>query len=88
METKSFFTPTMLTKYINCKHIISNEFNAKSLKLIRKKKTTSDKVRIDKGFLHEALYFKELKKKYSKIKDIKSLKNLSKKEKFKETKHL
>ena len=82
---KNFYSPTMLTRFINCKHIISNEHNEKSLKLLRKKRTITDELKIEKGLLHEALYFKELKKKYSKVKDIKSLKNLSKSEKIKET---
>ena len=85
MTKKNFFTPSMLTKFINCKQIISNEYFEKSLNLIKKKLTITDELRIQKGILHEDLYFKELKKKYSKVKNIKSLKNLSKKEKNKET---
>ena len=30
MDKKNFFTPSMLTKFINCKHIISNEYFEKS----------------------------------------------------------
>ncbi len=82
---KNFYSPTMLTRYINCKHIISNEFHEKPLKLIKNKRTITDSLRMEKGLEHEALYFKELKKKYSKVKDIKSLKKLSIKEKIKET---
>ena len=37
---KNFYSPTMLTRYINCKHIISNEYYEKSLKLKRNEKTT------------------------------------------------
>ena len=85
MDKKNFFTPSMLTKFINCKHIISNEYFEKSHNLIKKKLTITDELRIQKGILHEDLYFKELKKKYSKVKNIKSLKNLSKEEKNKET---
>jgi len=82
---KNFYSPTMLTKYINCKHIISNEYHEESLKLKRKKRTITDELRIEKGLDHEVSYFEELKKKYSKVKNIKSLKSLSKKEKIKET---
>ena len=85
MDKKNFFTPSMLTKYINCKHIIANEYHEKSLKLKRKKRTITDELRIEKGLDHEVSYFEELKKKYSKVKNIKSLKSLSKKEKIKET---
>ena len=85
MDKKNFFTPSMLTKYINCKHIIANEYHEKSLNLIKNKRTITDDLRIQKGILHEDLYFKKLKKKYTKVKDIKSLKNLSKEEKNKET---
>ena len=85
MDKKNFFTPSMLTKFINCKHIISNEYFENSHNLIKKKLTITDELRIQKGILHEDLYFKELKKKYSKVKNIKSLKSLSKEEKNKET---
>ena len=83
--TKNFYSATMLTKFINCKHIISNEYHEKSLKLKRNKRTITDNLRMEKGLQHEALYFQELKKRYLKVKDIKSLKKLSKKEKIKET---
>ena len=63
MDKKNFFTPSMLTKFINCKHIISNEYFEKSHNLIKKKLTITDELRIQKGILHEDLYFKELKKK-------------------------
>ena len=82
---KNFHSPTMLTKYINCKHIISNEYYEKSLKLKKNKRTITDSLRMDKGLEHEALYFQDLKKKYSKVKNIKSLKNLTRKEKIDET---
>ncbi len=39
---KNFYSPTMLTRYINCKHIISNEFHEKPLKLIKNKRTITD----------------------------------------------
>ena len=83
--TKNFYSATMLTKFINCRHIISNEYHEKSLKLLRNKRTITDNLRMEKGLEHEALYFQELKKRYSKVKDIKSLKKLSKKEKIEET---
>ena len=52
----------MLTKFINCNHIITNEFNEKSLKLKRNTRTVADELRMEKGLLHEAWYFSELKK--------------------------
>ena len=75
----------MLTRFVNCKHIITNEFNEKTLNLKRTEKTFSDKLRLEKGLIHELNYFKELSKKYKKIKNIKDLKSLSKKDKIKET---
>ena len=30
---KNFYSATMLTRYINCKHTITNEFNEKKLNL-------------------------------------------------------
>ena len=59
---KNFYSPTMLTKYINFKHIISNEYHEESLKLKRKKRTITDELRIEKGLDHEVSYFEELKK--------------------------
>ena len=81
----NLYSATMLVKYIKCNHIISNDFNEKKLKLKRNTRTVADKLRLEKGLLHEAWYFSELKKKYSKFKDIKKLKGLSKEEKIKET---
>jgi len=75
----------MLTRFVNCRHTITNEFNEKTLNLKRTEKTNSDKLRLEKGLIHELNYFKELSKKYKKIKNIKDLKSLSKKEKIKET---
>ena len=75
----------MLTRYINCKHTITNEFNEQKLKLKRLPRTFADNLRLEKGLLHEANYFKELSKKYKKVKNIKKLKDLSKEEKIKET---
>ena len=75
----------MLTRFVNCRHIITNEFNEKTLNLKRTEKTNSDKLRLKKGLIHELNYFKELSKKYKKIKNIKDLKSLSKKDKIEET---
>ncbi len=75
----------MLTRYINCKHTITNEFNEKKLNLKRSERTGADNLRLEKGLIHEVDYFKELSKKYKKVKNIKVLKNLSKEEKIKET---
>ncbi len=80
--TKNFYSPSMLKKYLSCKHIIFNEKNEKILKLKRKEKTILDELVFEKGNIHEKNYFQELKKKYKKIKDIKKLKNV---DKFKET---
>ena len=73
----------MFTKFINCRHIILNEF--KNEKSTDEERTISEKLRLEKGLLHELNYFKELSKKYKKIKNIKNLKNLSRKEKISET---
>ena len=75
----------MLTRYINCKHFITNEFNEKKLNLKRLEKSIADNLRLEKGLIHEIDYFKEISKKYKKIKNIKVLKNSSKEEKIKET---
>ena len=82
---KNFYSATMLTRYINCKHTITNEFNEKKLNLKRSERTVADNLRLEKGLIHEVDYFKELSKKYKKVKNIKVLKNLSKEEKIKET---
>ena len=47
--TKNFYSATMLTKFINCKHIISNEYHEKSLKLKRNKRTITDNLKNGKG---------------------------------------
>ena len=78
---KNFYTASYLIKYIKCNHIISNDFNEKKLKLKRNTRTVADELRLEKGLLHEAWYFSELKKKYSKVKDIKKIKGSSKEEK-------
>jgi len=79
---KNFYSPSMLKKYLSCKHIVFNEKYEKELKLKRKRHSNIDLLRFDKGNIHEAKYFEKLKKKYSKVKDIKKLKNV---DKFKET---
>ncbi len=80
---KNFYSPSMLKKYLSCRHIIFNEKNEKKLKLKRKPQTIIDQMRFDKGNSHEKNYFEKLKTKFSKIKNIKSLKNI---DKFEETK--
>ena len=79
---KNLYSPTMLKKYLSCKHIIFNEKYEKELKLKKKEHSIIDKLRFDKGNIHETKYFEKLKKKYSKVKDIKKLKDV---DKFKET---
>ena len=75
---KNFYSATMLTRYINCKHFITNEFNEKKLNLKRLEKSIADNLRLEKGLIHEIDYFKEISKKYKKVKNIKNLKNSSK----------
>jgi len=74
----------MLVNFINHKHLI-DEFKEKLLNLKKSEKTVVDNLRIEKGLIHEVNYFKELSKKYKKIKNIKILDKLSKEEKIKET---
>ena len=59
---KNLYSPTMLKKYLSCKHIIYNEINEKKLKLKRKPHSNIDQLRFDKGNMHEAKYFEKLKK--------------------------
>jgi len=75
----------MLVNFINHKHLIIEEFKEKLLNLKKSEKTVVDNLRIEKGLIHEVNYFKELSKKYKKIKNIKILNKLSKEEKIKET---
>ena len=75
---KNFYSPSMLKKYLSCKHIIFNEKYEKELKLKKRENTILDQIRFDKGNLHEKKYFQELKKKYKKVKDIKKLKDVDK----------
>ena len=81
---KNFYSATMLVNFINHKHLI-DEFKEKLLNLKKSEKTVVDNLRIEKGLIHEVNYFKELSKKYKKIKNIKILDKLSKEEKIKET---
>ena len=55
----NLYSATMLVKYIKCNHIISNDFNEKKLKLKRNIRTVADKIRLEKGLLHEVWYFSE-----------------------------
>ena len=48
----------MLTRFINCKHFISNEFNEKKLNLKKSERTVADNLRLEKGLIHEVDYFK------------------------------
>jgi hypothetical protein len=64
----NLYSATMLVKYIKCNHIISNDFNEKKLKLKRNTRTVADKLRLEKGLLHEAWYFSELKKNIQNLK--------------------
>ena len=75
----------MLVNFINHEHLIIEEFKEKFLNLKKSEKTVVDNLRIEKGLIHEVNYFKELSKKYKKIKNIKILNKLSKEEKIKET---
>ena len=70
---KNVFSPSMLTSYLSCRHIIFNEINQNKLKLKRIELTKNDKLRIQKGNEHEIDYFNILKKEHSKIIDIKEL---------------
>ena len=61
----------MLKSYLNCRYIIFNEANKKNLNLKKKEKNISDLKRLESGNLHEDKYFEILKKKYSKVINIK-----------------
>ena len=65
---KNFYSPSMLKKYLSCKHIIFNEKYEKELKLKKRENTILDQIRFDKGNLHEKKYFQELKKNTKKLK--------------------
>ena len=58
----------MLTRYINCKHIISNEYLESSQNLKRDQRSITDDLRLQKGIEHEVDYFQELKKNILKLK--------------------
>ena len=85
MNKNLFLTASMLVNFINHKHLIIDEFKEKLLNIKKSEKTVVDNLRIKKGLIHEENYFKELSKKYKKIKNIKILNKLSKEEKIKET---
>ena len=70
---KNLFSPSMLTSYLSCRHIIFNEINQNRLKLSKIELTKNDKLRIQKGNEHEIEYFNILKKEHSKVIDIKEL---------------
>ncbi len=82
---KNFYSPTMLVNYVNLKHFIKDEFGDEILNLKKSERTIAENLRLEKGLTHEKEYFKELSKKYKKVKNIKKLKDLSKEEKIKET---
>ena len=78
---KNLFSPTMLRRYLSCKYKIFNEINEEKLKLKRIELKTNDKLRIERGNIHEKEYFKELKKKFKKTLNLKDQK-LTKEEKI------
>ncbi len=82
--SKKFFSATKLKFFINNRDLIT-EFKEKLLDLKPSEKTIIDNLRIKKGLDHEAEYFKQLSKKYKKVKNIKILKNLSLEKKINET---
>ena len=81
---KNLYSPSMLKSYLSCKYIIFNEVNEKKLNLKKIEISKNDQLRIEKGNVHERDYLKELKKKYKKVIDIKTL-ELSKEEKIQKT---
>ena len=74
----------MLRRYLSCKYKIFNEINEEKLKLKRIELKTNDKLRIERGNIHEKEYFKELKKKFKKTLNLKDQK-LTKEEKISKT---
>ena len=82
--SKNFYSATKLKFFINNRDLII-ELKEKLLDLKPSEKTIIDNLRIKKGLDHEAEYFKQLSKKYKKVKNIKILKNLSIEEKINET---
>ena len=81
---KNLFSPTMLRRYLSCKYKIFNEINEEKLKLKRIELKKNDKLRIEKGNIHEKEYFKELKKRFKKTLNLKDQK-LTKEEKISKT---
>ena len=80
---KNFYSPTMLVNYVNLKHFITDEFGDEILNLKKSERTIAENLRLEKGLIHEKEYFKELSKKYKKVKISKSLKIYLKKKKLK-----
>lgn len=74
----------MLRRYLSCKYKIFNEINEEKLKLKRIELKTNDKLRIERGNIHEKEYFKQLKKKFKKTLNLKDQK-LTKEEKVSKT---
>jgi len=81
---KNLYSPSMLKSYLSCKYIIFNDVNEKKLNLKKIELSKNDKLRLEKGNIHEKNYLKELKKKYKKVIDIKNS-DLSKEEKISKT---
>ena len=71
MKKNKFFSPTKIINFLNCKYIVYNEFYKKDLGISKKEKTKNHELRLKKGDEHENSYFKELKKKYKKVIDLK-----------------
>ena len=69
---KNLYSPSMLKSYLSCKYTIFNEVNEKKLKLKKIELSKNDKLRLEKGNIHEKNYLKELKKKYKKVIDLKN----------------
>ena len=59
---KNLYSPSMLKSYLSCKYTIFNEVNEKKLKLKKIELSKNDKLRLEKGNIHEKNYLKELKK--------------------------
>ena len=68
---KNLYSPSMFKNYLNCKYKIYNEFYQEKLNLKKREDSESDKLRFAKGIQFENDYFEELKKKYSKVIDLK-----------------
>ena len=51
-DGKNFYSPSMLKKYLSCKHIIFNEKYEKDLKLKRQPNTIVDEIMFYKCNIH------------------------------------